>query len=352
MAENFAPSKPNIPGSPLLIYGLVLAAGIEPFAVTAQNPGGQRGAPNMKISRREFLGLAGLGAVGTAALGSAAIGLHDTTEDLAFGFRQIALAGLPKSFHGYRIGVLSDIHLGVAVRDEFVAEAVAMLQRAKVDLLLLAGDYLWIPDSALSRATLNVRNPKFHGLASAQLITAIYRRLGQILDSFSPPDGSFAVFGNHDQWMGPDICLRELTNSKRRFINNQEIQITRPGGKLKIYGADDYWTGVPHKPEWSSGKTDAECRILLCHNPDYTSYLLGRRDIHFDLALSGHTHGGQCLLPVIGALGYNIRDTRFSSGLYDSGTWKALTTRGIGVVEVSYRLNCPPEVTVVELVAA
>ena len=89
------------------------------------------------------------------------------------------------------------------------------------------------------------------------------------------------------------------------------------------------------------------------HNPDFTSLIHTRGVSSFDLALSGHTHGGQVCIPALGAISYNINDLRLGEGLFTfpDGS-QSYTSRGIGVVEFPYRINCPPEVTVLQLTKA
>ncbi len=89
--------------------------------------------------------------------------------------------------------------------------------------------------------------------------------------------------------------------------------------------------------------------ILLTHNPDFSSFVLHDKNIKFNLSLSGHTHGGQIKLPIVGALGYNISDLRYKEGLVDYQETKLYTSRGLGYVELPIRINCPPEVTIITL---
>ena len=88
----------------------------------------------------------------------------------------------------------------------------------------------------------------------------------------------------------------------------------------------------------------------MSHNPDYISRLLEiQPEYHFDLALCGHTHGGQIRLPGMGAVMSQIQDPRFVAGLVNINGKQVYTSRGLGVVGLPFRYDCPPEVTVFTL---
>lgn len=300
----------------------------------------------MKISRRNFFGLTGLGAIGAGLLAA-----NCTVEPGSVVLEEqiIALRTLPPAFQGYRIGFLSDIHYGITLRDEVVEEAIQKIDRAGVDLLLLGGDYIWIPRSPLANASASAYGHNFQGLSEEEMIPLIFTRVSDILTLKRPKDGILAVYGNHDRWEEPILCRREFEQRGATFLINSTQQIKRGEEVLTIIGSDDYWTGIPEVPKLAEQDRKRECRILLSHNPDYVSFLIAREKSEFDLALCGHTHGGQIVLPGLGPTIFNIRDERLESGLYRGERELVYTTRGIGTVEVPFRLNCPPEATVIEL---
>ena len=137
------------------------------------------------------------------------------------------------------------------------------------------------------------------------------------------------------------------------LLINQQRTITREDQTLQIFGVDDFLTGIPSPPPRNTLREGLDTRIIISHNPDYISAILASEpDYHFDLALCGHTHGGQIRLPGVGAVMSQIRDDRFVSGLVTIERKKVYTSRGLGVVGLPIRYNCPPEVTVFRLVAA
>ncbi len=271
------------------------------------------------------------------------------TFDVELTTTPIRIPDLPTAFHGYRIGLVSDVHLGVYIPDDYVAHTFELLDRAGVDLLLLGGDFVWLQESLLSRwygATL--RNPLYGGTPSPELANRIFESLASMAATVRAPDGCLAVYGNHDKYVEPTLCEQALTRHGIQLLVNHHMTIRRGENNLMVFGTDDFWTGIP-RVTVAKHKATAEVRVMLTHNPDFAALILEHTDYEFDLYLCGHTHGGQIRLPGIGALHYNIENTRFAAGLVQHPRGQVFTTRGTGVVEVPWRYNCRPEVSILEL---
>jgi predicted MPP superfamily phosphohydrolase len=124
-------------------------------------------------------------------------------------------------------------------------------------------------------------------------------------------------------------------------LTNRSVVLHRDFTTLEIFGTDDYWSGFP-----TVSAPQASCRILLTHNPDYAASIMnvGPQQT-FDFALCGHTHGGQIRLPIIGPITLNVKNPRLGHGEWKSARGhQGLTTAGLGVVEIPYRFQCPPEI--------
>jgi predicted MPP superfamily phosphohydrolase len=272
-----------------------------------------------------------------------------TTEDLEIVEKELSLPRLPKEFDHYRVGFITDIHLGIATSEDFVASAVATVTAKNVDLLLLGGDYLWIAESSLGAYLQPIKNPSFKAIRSNERLAAhICQRFVSMLPRNEVPDGIFAVYGNHDRWINPVACEESFREGPVTLLVNQGVEIKRRESSLLLLGVDDYLTGVP---VFSLPDRDLPgATLLLCHNPDYLAFLskAGRLNA-VDLALCGHTHGGQIKLPLLGALVANIRNERFREGLVQENNTLVYTSRGVGVVELAVRINCKPEVTILTL---
>lgn len=302
------------------------------------------------ISRRTFLKSAVIGSTGVAA---ALVG-DDLRADGYSGTprleeRKIVIPSLPSAFQGYRIGFLTDIHLGIWVPQSWIEHALTVLTQRGVDLLILGGDYIHISASRAWQTVGAVRNTDYDDLSRRDMAAKIYRDALTIFARFSFPDGTIGVVGNHEHWnFFPFFTETARAFPSLRFLINEEIEIRRGGQALSLYGVDDYVTGIPLLPP-DRRREGNRARILVSHNPDYVAALLGLREDPFDFAMCGHTHGGQVRLPLLGGVLMQIRDNRFMSGPVVVGESTVYTSRGLGVVGLPFRFDCPPEITIFDL---
>lgn len=299
-------------------------------------------------SRRAFLRSALLGASAAALCGTAAAasvqsttGLHERT------FFRVPVRGLNPVFEGYRIGFVTDLHLSMFYPHEWLEAALAGLG-GECDLLLLGGDYLWIPDRRFQRDLWWVRNPRCAAGGPAELPERILVDVAQIISKEWPPDGVIGCLGNHDRWSDHRLCARAFARQGIRLLINEWFTLQRGPAALHFWSTDDYWNGIPQLP--AAPRSPA---FLLTHNPDFALEERNTVSAEFDFVFCGHTHGGQVKLPGIGALTYNIAHREYGEGMARLGTRCGLyVARGLGMVELPFRLNCPGETTIFELTAA
>jgi predicted MPP superfamily phosphohydrolase len=302
------------------------------------------------ISRRTFLKSALIGSTGVAT----GLAFNDMRPDGYSGTarveeHRILIPRLPSAFHGYRIGFLTDIHLGIWVPQSWIEHAVNELQRRGIDLLILGGDYIHVSASRAWQTAGAVRNTDYDGLSRRDMSAKIYRDVLTLISRAHVPDGIIGVVGNHEHWNFFPLFLQALRDFPSvKILINEEMEIARKDHRLSIFGVDDYVTGIPLLPPERAPEANRS-RILISHNPDYVAALLNRKENAFDFAMCGHTHGGQIRLPVVGGLLIQIRDNRFMSGLASVGESTVYTSRGLGVVGLPFRVNCPPEITIFEL---
>ena len=303
------------------------------------------------LSRRQFLQSALIG--GTAAgIGLSVYDLQHDAYTSDFIVEQITayIPALPSAFIDYRIGFITDIHIGTWVPESWLERALDAVKTLEVDLLLLGGDYILVHENSLWDSAGLIRNPRFSGLSKREAIPRIYSAFAERVSRFTCPDGIFAVVGNHDHWNGYPEFLRIMRNFPSvRLLINEEHSIYRGDQQLLIFGVDDYLTGLPGTPPTKKLHDNKTKRIILSHNPDYIPAILQRADADFNLAICGHTHGGQIVLPALGPIAAQVTDRRFVSGMCHVGEKLVYTSRGLGVVGLPFRLNCPAEVTVFSL---
>lgn len=304
------------------------------------------------LTRREFLktiSLAGLGSVSDT--GSLGVLQWGTEAALSLENLNLPIDGLPPAFDGYRIGFLTDIHLGIWMSEAMIRRAIEAVREQKVDLLILGGDYILVNETNVLESCGVISNPHFAGLEKRTATGLIYESFADILSTtqgFS--DGILAVVGNHDRWnMFPTFLDQMRKTSSVRILINEEAVIQRGEQTLRFFGSDDYLTGIPTLPPVLPLSDKVSKRILITHNPDYVSATLSQAQSLYSLALCGHTHGGQIVLPALGPVAAQVLDRRFISGYNYVANTHIYTSRGIGYVGLPLRFNCNPEATIITL---
>jgi predicted MPP superfamily phosphohydrolase len=124
------------------------------------------------------------------------------------------------------------------------------------------------------------------------------------LGKLKAPLGVFAVLGNHDFWSGPEVTAkvaRGLEGIGVWVLRNEAVPLETERQQLYIVGVDDYWESSYSLSKSLKGIPEDGCRILLSHNPDVNQDITSL-NTSIDFVISGHTHGGQIVLPFIGAL--------------------------------------------------
>ena len=268
----------------------------------------------MAITRRtalKALAASGIGAV----TGGAAYGFFYGREALELSTVDVPVSGLPAELSGLRIGLITDVHRSRWVSAADVAAAVALTMSARPDLIVLGGDYVTWGDR------------QYVGAAA------------ESLSGLSAPFGVFAILGNHDD-------DREMPAA----LAKQQVQVLKDARtRVEIGTAAIELVGIRF---WTKRQGDIaalvknakDTVVLLAHDP---RRLTEAAALDVPLVLSGHTHGGQVVLPGAGAVA--ARKFPVVSGLARQGKTTLFVSRGVGTVYVPIRLNCPPEVVLLTL---
>ena len=270
----------------------------------------------MKLTRRTFLkyGLPGI------AAGLCGVSYSTLIEPQRLSLERVVtrLRNLPSALDGFRIAVLSDFHLHPFTTVDHIRAAVGLANNLRPDLVVLLGDYVD---------------------ASVDAIHELAPELARLDARF----GVFGVLGNHDHWKGAQVVRSALRASGIAVLQNTGVSVTVGQDELFLAGLESAWSGHPDIHSALLNRHRDVPTILLVHEPDYadTSAIDGR----ISLQLSGHSHGGQVRLPLIGALELPSWGRRYDHGLYHLRDMLLYTNRGIGLVDIPVRFNCPPEVT-------
>lgn len=234
---------------------------------------------------------------------------------------RIWLDALPSQFHGLRIVQISDIHHGLFLPKEWLSEAVRQANRLNPDIIALTGDFVTY---------------------SKRMIGPAAELLGRLRARY----GVYAVLGNHDFRVDADAVTQALRNQRIDVLRNRHISLRFGSKCIYLVGVDDYGYGADLRRAIRGVPRDA-ATVLLAHNPRVI-HLASRHNV--SLVLSGHTHGGQVNLPLLGTVyGRSPERLRYKIGWDRMGATQIYVSRGIGTIVLPWRLRCPAEITHLEL---
>ena len=269
----------------------------------------------MRLTRRAALKGLLAGTVGVVG-GTAAYGVAYERHRLGTTEATLPVAGLPAALNGVRIALLTDIHHSALVGADDIRAAVDLTLSLQPDLIVLGGDYVTFGDRAYVEP------------------------VAELLAPLHAPQGVYAILGNHDDDKDMPAAL-----VRRHFevLKDRRTRVPLRGEALELAGIR-FWTRSASDIFERAIKGARDTVLLLAHDP---RRLTEAAMLNVPAVLSGHTHGGQVVLPGVGALA----KAKFPvlEGLGQDRNTSLFVSRGIGTVYVPIRINCPPEVAIVTL---
>jgi uncharacterized protein len=227
----------------------------------------------------------------------------------------LPVSGLPPALDGLRISLITDIHHSRLVPAVDVVQALELAMSAGPDLVVLGGDYVTFGDRAYVGP------------------------VAELLGSLRAPHGVFAILGNHDDDRDMPAAL---VGKGFTVLKDQRTQLSIRGEALTLAGIR-FWTrraeNIARIVKGSEGTV-----LLLAHDP---RRLVEAANLNVPTVLAGHTHGGQIVVPGVGAIAR--RSFPVLSGLGQRDGTSIFVSRGVGTVYVPIRINCPPEVALLTL---
>lgn len=247
------------------------------------------------------------------------------TQNLVIERVVLPLPDLPPALDGLTIVVMSDFHVPPSYkRIDLIQRAVHIANELQPDLIALPGDFVL-----------------YH-------VWGI-RELAPILGQLQARLGVYATLGNHDGRRHTGMVQTTLEKAGISVLVNSGVLLTHQHAALYVAGVDDGILGYPDLRNALAAAPPDVPVILLAHEPDLAdTFSLNNQII---LQVSGHTHGGQIRLPMVGPLVLPEYGRLYHSGLYRVNQMWVYTTRGIGTNGPPFRFLCPPEITHLTLVA-
>jgi predicted MPP superfamily phosphohydrolase len=268
----------------------------------------------MLVTRRALLKTLAAGGLGFIG-GPAAYGYLYERHELTVTRATLPVTGLPAALAGLRVGLITDTHRSRWVSHDDIDRAARALLAQHPDLVVLGGDYVtW-------------GNRQYVGPSA------------DALESLTAPQGVFAILGNHDDDHDMPAALRR---KGIQVLRDARTRLTIRREPVDLVGIR-FWTKRQSDIADLVRET-APTTILLAHDPRRITEAAA---LNIPLVLSGHTHGGQVVLPGIGAVA--ARKFPIAAGTLRRDQTTMFVSRGVGTIYVPVRIDCPPEVAVLTL---
>ncbi len=289
--------------------------------------------PQVNLARRNLLTNAGR-AVPLLAAGTSSVGLANGYTQFTVREIDIRLPGLPPAMDGFRIGQITDVHVGTFIDTRYLQDAVRAMNNAKVDLQVMTGDLIDDLD-------------QLDGTMAA-------------LSECDARHGMLAILGNHEHWRGLEPILQayadvEARGGPVRLLVDASHTFEHAGQAVRVVGVDYPMSGRSHRVKTQRMQASAEAgfrdvapgEVVLCltHHPDFFP-LAAERGAR--LTLAGHTHGGQVAFLGVSAFWFAFK---YMLGRYRQGDHQLYVSGGTGHW-LPFRIGVPTEVTVLTLRAA
>jgi uncharacterized protein len=282
------------------------------------------------MHRRTFLKILGKTTLSMAV--AAAGGLEYITR-VEPGWIQVTKIDLPLKrlagpFAGLRLAQISDIHQDNWMNSVRLDRLVRLILSLKPDVVAITGDFVighgWKEEHA-----------------------TYLDQLARGLRPLSQACKTVAVLGNHDHWSCAGAVRAMLSAAGIVDLSNSVDTLQRGTAQLHLCGVDDIYARQERLSEVLERLPESGAAILLAHEPDFAD--TSAKSERFDLQLSGHSHGGQVVFPIVGPLVLPKYGKKYPSGLYTIQEMHLYTNRGVGMVPVFVRFNCRPEIALFTL---
>jgi predicted MPP superfamily phosphohydrolase len=310
--------------------------GLEVACLSSRAEGCESSSPDAcedkDLSRRSFLKWGAAAGLASAVFfsGRAIAQAYGNAVVEEFDLEFPGLGGLSRPITALQI---SDFHFGMFFGTKELQKMVETVNRIEADILLVTGDIFHSPLTVVEDAVPILKQLK-------------PRRLG-----------NYAVMGNHDFYAGDYRCIDAIKKSGLILLRDKWITMSEGSAKIHLGGLDDpmsNWLWGMEFPNFAGFMRKAPrepgVRLVLSHRP---AVLPLAADAGIDLVLAGHTHGGQIIMPSLNnhrGLSVARLVSPYTHGWYRQQDCRMYLNRGVGLTFVPWRVNCPPEITLLRLI--
>ncbi len=228
---------------------------------------------------------------------------------------------VPEAFEGFRIAFISDLHYKSLFKEKDLASLVRLLNAQRADVLLMGGDYQ----------------------EGCEYVPELFAALAQV----KTPLGTYGVMGNNDYERCHDEIVREMERYGMHVLEHKVDTLRRNGEQILLAGVRNPFDLVSNGQSPTLALSPDDFVIMLVHTPDYVEDV---SVANTDLALAGHTHGGQVRIFGYAPIIPSQYGSRFLTGLkYNSAKMPLIVTNGIGTSNKNIRIGAPSEIVIITL---
>lgn len=215
---------------------------------------------------------------------------------------------------------ISDLHLGFHYSYDDLIYHIRIINDMRPDLIIISGDLFDNIDY--------YQNPE---------------HLIPLLKTLSAPLGVFFSYGNHDQRIHQTPRInRILSASHIQLLSNTGVLLNYDTEPIFLSGLDDVINSKGNVYQALKNRPEDMMTMMMVHEPDYADFV---EQFYIDLQFSGHSHGGQIRIPLLGAPVKPQLGRKYVKGLYQVGKMILHVSPGLGTTHLPIRLFCPPEIT-------
>ena len=228
---------------------------------------------------------------------------------------------IPEAFDGFRIAFISDLHYKSLFGQTSLRNLVRLLNKQKADVLLMGGDYQ----------------------EGCEHVEPLFAALSEV----KTPMGTYGVMGNNDYERCHDEIIHTMEHYGMHVLEHKVDTIRKDGQQILIAGVRDPFNMAKNGVSPTLALSPKDFVILLVHTPDYVEDV---SVANTDLALAGHTHGGQVRIFGKAPIQNSHYGMRFLTGLaYNSAQIPLIVTNGIGTSQLPIRMGAPAEIIMITL---